>query len=69
MLFVVDVFGLRLEVSLSLPEWLVTEPADEEIEAHGGERLGSDIAFGFAPDPVFPDLIWPEEEERYRAGA
>lgn len=37
---------------------------DEAVETEQpSDRLGtSDHSFGFAPDPVFPELIWDEEE-------
>ena len=42
-------------------------PVCEEGEAEeedGHARLGVDTAFGFAPDPVFPELDWEEDDER-----
>lgn len=35
---------------------------EEAAEPDDSVRLGtSDHSFGFAPDPVFPDLIWEDE--------
>lgn len=36
---------------------------DEDEDAGHPARLDSHLAFGFAPDPVFPDLIWEEDED------
>lgn len=62
MRLVVEIAHLRLVVDLS-PQC----EADGEVEyeeAHAS-RLDSHLAFGFAPDPVFPDLIWEEEEDAH----
>lgn len=36
---------------------------EQSVEIEDSARLTtSDNSFGFAPDPVFPELIWDEEE-------
>lgn len=45
-------FGFELSMRFGLT-------ADDEVESYS---LDSDLAFGFSPDPVFPDLIWEEED-------
>ena len=35
----------------------------EEFEGDSG-RLDAHLAFGFAPDPVFPELEWDDDEDR-----
>mgnify|MGYP001058542120 FL=1 len=35
----------------------------EEIdEGYSDAHLHADTTIGFSPDPVFPDLVWEEEE-------
>ena len=60
---------MRLLIELAHWRLLVDlSPACDEYEGEeeedGHARLGVDTAFGFAPDPVFPDLDWGESEER-----
>lgn len=52
----IEVLGHVISLSLSV------EPVEEEVLDPGG-RLDAHIAFGFSPDPVFPELDWGEEEE------
>ena len=41
---------------------LEVEPDDFEEDDYSEAHLHADTTIGFSPDPVFPDLIWEEEE-------
>jgi hypothetical protein len=60
----VEAFGHVLSFTLSLDCIEYEEEQVVEVEVDHGGRLDAHLAFGFAPDPVFPDLIWEEEEGR-----
>lgn len=42
---------------------LTVVEVDEEYESG---RLDAHLAFGFAPDPVFPELEWDDDEDSER---
>lgn len=55
---------MRLTVAvLGIPLLTVSlEDEVEETEEESLARLGADLNFGFAPDPVFPELEWEEDD-------
>ena len=64
MRLVIRVLGIALlSVELEAPE----EQYEEDTEIEGYERLmAADLSFGFAPDPVFPEFEWEDDEDEGR---
>ena len=60
MRLLINVAHWRLVVDLA-PQ--CEDDDDDDDELPYAQRLDANVAFGFSPDPVFPELEWEEEEE------
>ncbi len=62
MLIILRLLGQELSIQFGPVEY------EEEVIDEGSSHLSIvDSAFGFAPDPVFPELDWGDDDERHKS--